>query len=86
MLEHVWLHVQRAKVSINLQPEPHPFATAMADFLLESGRRANRASLVQAMMTGTNAKYEADMKTMNELVDESACTSCVDGSSGFIVY
>ena len=61
MLEHDWLHVRRAKVSIILQPEPHPFATSMADFLLESGRRANRASLVQAMMTGTNAKYECNL-------------------------
>ena len=45
----------------------------MGEFLLESGRRANRPSLVQAIMTGTNAKYEADMASMGELVTESAC-------------
>ena len=43
----------------------------MGEFLLESGRRANRPSLVQAIMTGANAKYEADMGTMGELVTES---------------
>ena len=41
--------------------------------MLESGRRANRPSLVQAMMSGTNAKYEEDIRIMNELVDESEC-------------
>ena len=54
-----------------MQEEPHPFATAMADFLIESGRRAARPSLVQAVMSGTNAKYEEDMRTLNALVDES---------------
>ena len=54
------------------KPDPHPFAIAMGDFLVESGRRANRAALVQAMMPGTNAKYESDLRVMNELVDESA--------------
>lgn len=54
-----------------LQPEPHPFATAMTEFLLESGMRARRPGLMQAMMSGTNAKYEADIKTMSELVHES---------------
>ncbi|PIL35108.1 cytochrome P450 [Ganoderma sinense ZZ0214-1] len=50
--------------------EPHPFVTAMVDFLLESGRRPVRPSLVQAMMTGTNAKYDADINTLNTLVEE----------------
>ena len=54
-----------------LQEEPHPFATAMTDFLIESGRRSARPSLVQAMMTGTNAKYEEDQRIMNSLVDQS---------------
>ncbi|KAI0694739.1 bifunctional P-450/NADPH-P450 reductase [Earliella scabrosa] len=49
---------------------PHPFADAMADFLIESGRRANRPSLVQAMMRGTNAKYQEDQRIMNDLVEE----------------
>ena len=43
----------------------------MVDFLLESGRRTTRASIVQAMMTKTNAKYEADLRTMGAVVDES---------------
>ncbi|KAJ7067224.1 fatty acid hydroxylase [Mycena amicta] len=48
------------------QPE---FATAMGDFLLESGNRANRPRIVQAVMRGTNAKYEADRKKMRDLAD-----------------
>ena len=43
----------------------------MAGFLIESGRRANRPSLVQAMMRGTNAKYQEDQRIMNDLVEES---------------
>ncbi|KAI0694744.1 fatty acid hydroxylase [Earliella scabrosa] len=50
--------------------EPHPFATAMSDFLIEAGRRANRATLVQALMPGVNAKYEEDQRIMSELVGE----------------
>ena len=56
-----------------MQEEPHPFATAMADFLIESGRRSARPSLVQAMMSGSNAKYEEDKRTLNALVEESGC-------------
>lgn len=40
----------------------------MADFLVESGRRANRPPLMNTFMRGSNAKYEEDMKTMNTLV------------------
>ena len=54
-----------------MQEEPHPFATAMADFLIESGRRSSRPSLIQAMMSGANAKYEEDKRTLNALVEES---------------
>ena len=43
----------------------------MSDFLIEAGRRANRASLVQALMPGVNAKYEEDQRIMSELVGES---------------
>lgn len=43
----------------------------MADFLIESGRRANRLSLVQAVMTGTNAKYEEDQRILATLVNDS---------------
>ena len=47
----------------------------MADFLIESGRRSARPSLVQAMMSGSNAKYEEDKRTLNALVEESGCFS-----------
>ncbi|KAI0770686.1 fatty acid hydroxylase [Fomes fomentarius] len=50
--------------------KPHPFADAMADFLTESGLRANRPSLVNALMRGRNAKYEEDIRVLNSLVDE----------------
>lgn len=40
----------------------------MADFLAESGRRANRPPLMNTIMRGSSAKYEEDMKTMNTLV------------------
>ncbi|KAI0354817.1 fatty acid hydroxylase [Trametes cingulata] len=48
----------------------HPFAVAMADFLIESGRRSNRPTIIQSMMTGTNAKYEEDQRIMGQLVNE----------------
>ncbi|KAI0356058.1 fatty acid hydroxylase [Trametes cingulata] len=50
--------------------QTHPFVQAMADFLAECGRRANRPPLVGAFMRSANAKYEEDMKTMNKLVNE----------------
>ena len=56
---------------IHIQEEPHPFATAMADFLIECGRRARRPYLVQALMSDTNAKYEEDQRILTSLVDES---------------
>ena len=43
----------------------------MGDFLIESGRRANRPTLVQSMMAGSNAKYEADINTLSTVADES---------------
>ncbi len=43
----------------------------MVDFLLEAGRRSVRPSIVQAMMTRTNGKYEADIQTLSTLVDKS---------------
>lgn len=43
----------------------------MADFLIESGRRANRLTLMQAMMAGTNAKYEENRRIMGALVSDS---------------
>lgn len=43
----------------------------MTDFLKESGARANRPSVVQALMTGTNAKYAEDIKYMADLGNRS---------------
>ncbi|OCH86500.1 cytochrome P450 [Obba rivulosa] len=48
----------------------HPFIQALADFLVESGRRANRPFLVKSMMMGSNAKYEQDIRTMAQLAEE----------------
>ncbi|KAI0676431.1 fatty acid hydroxylase [Trametes maxima] len=48
----------------------HPFVQAMGDFLVECGRRANRPPLMNTFMRGSNAKYEQDMRTMNELVNK----------------
>ncbi|KAJ7626813.1 cytochrome P450 [Roridomyces roridus] len=53
------------------QPE---FTVAMADFLTESGFRANRPAIVQAIMSKTNAKYEADMKKMRDLAKRIVAT------------
>ncbi|KAJ7118091.1 cytochrome P450 [Mycena epipterygia] len=53
------------------QPE---FAVAMGDFLRESGLRANRPRVVQSMMWGTNAKYQADIKLMRELAEQIVST------------
>jgi hypothetical protein len=44
----------------------------MADFLLECDYRSRRPAVVQWMMRGSNAKYEEDMKIMNDLANESA--------------
>ncbi|KAI9067866.1 fatty acid hydroxylase [Trametes sanguinea] len=48
----------------------HPFVQAMADFLTESANRANRPPIMNTIMRGSSAKYDADMKIMNELVDQ----------------
>lgn len=50
---------------------------AMGDFLLESGYRANRPSIVTTLMRGSSAKYETDMNTMNNLVDEREYPSTI---------
>jgi cytochrome P450/NADPH-cytochrome P450 reductase len=50
------------------QPE---FAVAMADFLTESGQRSRRPWVLQTVMRRTNAKYEADIKKMKVLADQS---------------
>ncbi|KAJ6522368.1 fatty acid hydroxylase [Mycena vulgaris] len=53
------------------QPE---FTVAMAEFLGESGLRANRPRILQAVMRGTTAKYEADIKKMKDLADQIVAT------------
>ncbi|KAJ7292600.1 fatty acid hydroxylase [Mycena rebaudengoi] len=53
------------------QPE---FAVAMGDFLGESGLRANRPRMLQALMPGTTAKYEQDIKKMKDLAGKIVAT------------
>ncbi|KAJ7218368.1 fatty acid hydroxylase [Mycena pura] len=53
------------------QPE---FTVAMGDFLAESGLRAMRPRVLQAVMRGATAKYEADMKVMKKLADHIVAT------------
>lgn len=43
----------------------------MADFLVESGRRAQRPGLVNSLMRGSATKYQEDIDTLMSLVDES---------------
>ncbi|KAI0783002.1 fatty acid hydroxylase [Abortiporus biennis] len=50
--------------------EPHPFATAMTDFLAESGRRSNQPGFLTAIKRSALNKYEQDQKVMLDLVDE----------------
>ncbi|KAF9812238.1 hypothetical protein IEO21_06278 [Rhodonia placenta] len=49
--------------------ENHPFVQAMVDFLVESGRRSHRPSLVTTVM-GYQTKYEQDIKILADLADE----------------
>jgi cytochrome P450/NADPH-cytochrome P450 reductase len=49
-----------------------PFVGAMTRFLLESGMRTQRSSVIQGWMKETNRQYEADMKLMIDVCDESA--------------
>ncbi|PBK66502.1 bifunctional P-450/NADPH-P450 reductase [Armillaria solidipes] len=46
------------------------FVRAMMDFLTECNHRANRPSIIQAFMTNTNDKYEADIKILRETADK----------------
>ncbi|KAI0763547.1 cytochrome P450 [Trametes elegans] len=48
----------------------HPFAVAMADFLLESTKRGARSAVVQNMLVAENAKYEEDQKTLFSVADD----------------
>ncbi|KAI0754463.1 bifunctional P-450/NADPH-P450 reductase [Daedaleopsis nitida] len=69
-LDAICLCAMSYRLNSFYREETHPFATAMADFLIESGLRANRLSFVQNMMTGTNAKYEEDKHILDSLVEE----------------
>ncbi|KAJ7218356.1 fatty acid hydroxylase [Mycena pura] len=53
------------------QPE---FTVAMGDFLSESGLRARRPRVLQAVMRGATVKYEADIKLMKKLADRIVAT------------
>ncbi|KAK0200256.1 fatty acid hydroxylase [Desarmillaria ectypa] len=46
------------------------FVRAMMDFLMECNHRANRPGFIQAFMTNTNDKYEADIKILRETADK----------------
>ena len=50
----------------------------MMDFLVECGYRANRPPIMQSLMCGTNAKYEADMKIMADLCNECTILAWLD--------
>ncbi|RPD57416.1 bifunctional P-450/NADPH-P450 reductase [Lentinus tigrinus ALCF2SS1-7] len=69
-LDAICLCAMSYRLNSFYREEPHPFATAMTDFLIESGRRSRRLTLVQAIMSGTNAKYEEDQRIMGELVSD----------------
>lgn len=43
----------------------------MVDFLIESGLRSARPTLVQAVMHSATAKYENDQRIMLDLVTQS---------------
>lgn len=49
----------------------------MADFLSECFHRSRRPGIVQAFMTGTTAKFEADKEALYSLCYKSACTVLV---------
>lgn len=56
----------------DVQETDPPFVKAMGDFLVESGLRAFRPTLVTNMM-GYNAKYEQDIQIMADLANKSMC-------------
>ena len=51
-----------------------PFVAAMNRCLGECQLRANRPRLATAMMTGTQAQFDADLKLMTDLAKSSECT------------
>lgn len=51
----------------------------MGEFLKECFARANRPSVVQALMPGATAKYAEDIKYMNDLANKSTFLSSSSG-------
>lgn len=52
-----------------------PFVAAMNRFLLESQLRSNRPRLATAVMTNTQAQFEADAKLMTDIAKSSGYIS-----------
>lgn len=50
--------------------EVHPFATQMSDVLAESGKKAGRPQLIQALYRRSERKRVADVQAMHALCDE----------------
>jgi len=48
-----------------------PFVTAMNRFLMECQRRSNRPRLATAVMTNTQAQFDADVKLMTDIAKSS---------------
>ena len=51
-----------------------PFVAAMNRCLTECQLRANRPRLVTAVMTSTQAQFDADLKLMTDIAKSSGCT------------
>lgn len=49
---------------------PPKFGVVMSEFLKESGYRASRPSIIQALMPGTNAIYAEDIKYMTDIANK----------------
>lgn len=50
-----------------------PFVAAMGRCLRECQLRANRPRLATAVMTATQAQFEADLKLMTDIAKSSEC-------------
>jgi len=48
-----------------------PFVTAMNRFLIESQLRSNRPRLATAVMTNSQAQFDADAKLMTDIAKSS---------------
>ncbi|KAI0671167.1 cytochrome P450 [Trametes maxima] len=69
-LDTICLTAMSYRLNSFYREDLHPFANAMADFLLESTKRGARAKVVQDMLIAENAKYEADQKVLFSVADE----------------